>query len=81
LSSLCHGARKYISDARDGQPLPGAATRLWVWLHRSICPLCRRYEKSLEHTLQAARALRDLPFEDDGNGSVAPTTDLGGGHT
>ena len=61
---VCRIARKHFSDAIDGEPVP-LPMRLYVGLHRTICPACKGFEKSLRKTLEAGRALRDLPFEDD----------------
>jgi hypothetical protein len=61
---LCRIARRFFSDAIDGEPLP-LLWRPYVACHRTFCPACKGYEKSLHKTLEAGRALRDLPFEED----------------
>jgi len=67
---VCRIARKHFSDAIDGEPLP-VHTRLYVGFHRTFCPTCRAFERSLHKTLEAGHALRDLPFEED-DGSDPP---------
>ena len=70
----CLPARKRISDAMDGQPVPGLMG-LYVAFHRNHCPYCKRFEQSLKHTVALGRALRELPFEeDDGPAPKAETT-------
>jgi hypothetical protein len=56
--------RKHFSDAIDGEPLPPLLA-FWVEVHRLTCPPCRRFERSLKHTVEVGRALRDLPLEDE----------------
>jgi hypothetical protein len=56
--SLCWKSRLYFSDRLDGRPLP--LVRGWIvrW-HLASCPLCQRYQRSLEAARDAVRALRD----------------------
>jgi hypothetical protein len=56
-------AREHFSDAIDGQKLP-FWTAVHVAFHRLTCPLCRRLERELKHTIAAGHALKDLPFEE-----------------
>jgi hypothetical protein len=55
---------KHLSDSIDGEPLP-LLTALNVRFHRACCPICRRVERSLRHTIEAGRALRDLPVDEE----------------
>ena len=70
----CDSARKHFSSAIDGEP-PSGVTGLWVSMHRTICPFCRRFESSLKHTMELGHALKDLPLEDDEPGGNAPKPD------
>jgi predicted anti-sigma-YlaC factor YlaD len=62
----CDIARRHLSDALDGVRLPPLLA-FYVGLHRTICPMCRRYERSLVHTIEAARGLRDRDANDPGD--------------
>jgi hypothetical protein len=52
----------------DGGEVP-LYLRFFVAAHRAVCPTCRRYERSLRHTVELGHALRDLPLEDDDAGN------------
>jgi predicted anti-sigma-YlaC factor YlaD len=66
----CHKPRTHFSDHLDGEPLP-FFTGFVVRMHLTICPACRRLNRSLVATQAALRALQDadLPAE-------LPDTDL-----
>ncbi len=55
---FCIRQRAFFSDHLDGERLP-----LWrgllVRMHLTICPDCRRVNRSLEATREALRGLRD----------------------
>jgi predicted anti-sigma-YlaC factor YlaD len=58
----CRNVRAHLSDQLDGEPLP-PLTRVMVRLHLTICPPCRRVNRSLVATRDALRALRDVDVE------------------
>jgi len=61
-NSVCAHARAHFSCHLDGQPLP-FFTRFMVGFHLSICPPCRRVNRSLQATQAALRALRDADVD------------------
>jgi predicted anti-sigma-YlaC factor YlaD len=56
----CTSVRQWFSDYLDGQALP-AWPRLFVSLHLTVCPRCRRMRRSLQATGEALAALKDQP--------------------
>ena len=55
---FCIRQRRHFSDQLDGARIP-LLRRLLVRLHLAICPPCIRYQRSLEATRVALKALRD----------------------
>jgi len=55
---FCVKQRRYFSDRMDGAEIP-LLRRLLVRLHLTICRPCIRYNRSLEATRLALKALRD----------------------
>ncbi len=55
---FCVKQRAYFSDRMDGVPLP-FWRGLLVRCHLTICPACKRVNRSLKVTREALRALRD----------------------
>ena len=55
---FCVKQRRYFSDRLDGVKIP-FFRRLMVRCHLAICPPCIRYNRSLEATRVALKALRD----------------------
>jgi predicted anti-sigma-YlaC factor YlaD len=61
---FCRPQRPYFSDHLDGQPMP-FFRGLMVRFHLSVCPQCRRVNRSLVATREAVRALRDADVENE----------------
>jgi len=55
---FCRIPRRYFSDRLDGEKAPWWA-RLMVRMHLRVCPQCIRFNRSLEATRDALKALRD----------------------
>jgi len=55
---FCRKQRPWFSEKLDGKPVP-FWRGLLVRCHLSFCPQCIRYNRSLEATREALKALRD----------------------
>ncbi len=55
---FCLKSRRWFGDHLDGAPVP-FLRGLLVRLHLRVCPQCIRYNRSLEATRDALRALAD----------------------
>ena len=55
---FCAPARRVMSDAMDGEPLP-LASRAVLRFHLTVCPHCKRVWRELEETRAALRDLKD----------------------
>ncbi len=60
----CRRARAHFSDHLDGERLP-FFSRVLVGVHLTICPACRRVNRSLQATQVALHALRDADLAQD----------------
>jgi predicted anti-sigma-YlaC factor YlaD len=64
IDRLCQGVRPVFSDLLDGETIP-PLRRVAARLHLTFCPMCRRYQRSLEATREALAALRAPGDEDE----------------
>ena len=55
---FCIKQRRYYSDRIDGVKIP-LLWRFVTRMHLTFCPQCIRYQRSLEATRDALKALRD----------------------
>ena len=67
----CRGVRSHFSDHLDGERIP-FFRRILVRCHLTICPQCRRVQRSLVATREALHALRDVDVELDIHVDVGP---------
>ena len=58
MNNQCRTARLHLSDHLDGETMP-FWRRLFMRLHLTICPPCRRVRRSLLATRDSLLALRD----------------------
>lgn len=59
---FCAPARRAMSDAMDGEPLP-LHRRAILRLHLAVCPHCKRVWRELGETRAALRDLKDTEPE------------------
>lgn len=59
---FCRGSREYFSDRLDRQRLP-FWRGLLVGVHLTICPQCRRFNRSLVAAKDALQSLRDAELD------------------
>jgi predicted anti-sigma-YlaC factor YlaD len=62
VNRLCAHARRQFSDLMDGQAVP-LRSRVLARSHLTICPQCRRVQRSLASTKAALGALREVDPE------------------
>ncbi len=64
MNRFCGPARRHFSDLMDGQPVP-FGSGLLARIHLTICPQCKRVQRSLTGTQDALHALRDAGASED----------------